>query len=173
MKEIRFFESGLQLIQGRGGWRNALAEIIQLVADSANSTSASFYVADWRQNVLKPAITYGLPPAYVDVCGEVSIGDQCCGRAVLHRKPWVVSDLLSDPLFSSARDASLVSPIRAGFSVPVIDGNNECIGSIGCHCAEPHTPASADIERNEIWATVIAHTISHYKESLASEKRQG
>lgn len=169
MKDIPFFESGLQLIHGQGGWRNALAELIQLVAESANSTSASFYVADWRQNVLKPAITYGLPPTYVDACGDVSIGDQCCGRAVLHRKPWVVSDMLSDPLFSSARDAALASPIRAGFSVPVIDGNNECIGSIGCHYVEPHTPSSADIERNEVWASVIAHTISQYMGSLASE----
>jgi signal transduction protein with GAF and PtsI domain len=160
---IRFFDTALQLIQGEGDLKSALAPLVQLAAEAANSNSASFYIVDGKKNVLKPLITYGLPPEYVEACGDVRIGDQCCGRAVQHRTPWIVSDMLKDPLFASARTAATLSPIRSGFSVPVIDQNQECIGSLACHFREPHTPTTEEIERNQTWATLIAHIISEYK----------
>ena len=166
---IRFFESGLQLIQGNGDLKTALGELVQLAAQDGNSTSASFYVADWPHRVLRPLITYGLPPEYVVACGDVRIGDQCCGRAVHGRKPWVVSDMLSDPLFASAKSAAEVSPIRAAFSVPVIDEGGQCLGSLASHYSEVHIPTPAEIRGNETWASLIAHAISRYKAAGASE----
>lgn len=165
-RDVHFFERGLHLIKGNGDLKAALGELVQLAAESGNCTSSSFYIADWNNNVLKPLVTYGLPPAYVEACGDVCIGDQCCGRAVNHRKPWIVSDMLSDPLFASAKEAALVSPIRAAFSVPVIDDGNICIGSLACHYDKTHTATLQEIERNETWAGLIAHTISRYKEAL-------
>jgi hypothetical protein len=70
-KNITFFESGLQLTDGVGDLKTALAELVQLAAEAAKSSSASFYVLDAREGVLKPLITYGLPPAYVEACGNV------------------------------------------------------------------------------------------------------
>jgi GAF domain-containing protein len=164
--DVRFFERGLQLIKGDGDLKAALGQLVQLAAESGNCTSSSFYIADWSDNVLKPLVTYGLPPAYVEACGDVSIGDQCCGRAVKHRKPWIVSDMTSDPLFASAKAAALVSPIRAAFSVPVIDDRNECLGSLACHYDRAHTATREEIERNETWAGLIAHAMSQYKAAL-------
>jgi GAF domain-containing protein len=133
--DIKFFESGLALIEGEGDLRGALTQLIQLAAEGANSNSASFYVIDAQEKVLKPLVTYGLPAAYVEACGNVRVGDQCCGRAVEHRKPWIVSDMIEDPLFASAKSAALVSPIRAGFSVPVISADGECVGARGASTA--------------------------------------
>ena len=161
--DVRFFESGLALIEGKGDLQGALTHLVQLAAEGANSNSASFYIVDTRESVLKPLVTYGLPAAYVEACGNVRIGDQCCGRAVQHRKPWIVSDMLDDPLFASARSAALVSPIRAGFSVPVISVNGECLGALACQYSEPYTPSKDQIERNETWASMIAHIMSEYK----------
>jgi signal transduction protein with GAF and PtsI domain len=170
---IRFFDSGLKLIHGKGDLRKALAPLVQLAAEGARSQAASFYVVDSRENVLKPLVTYGLPAAYVEACGKVRIGDQCCGRAVQHLKPWVVSDMLNDPLFASARTAALASPIRAAFSVPVIDDKHACIGSLACHFTGPHRPSREDIERNQTWATLIAHIISEYKRGLSQPRNIG
>ena len=160
---IRFFESGLELIKGKGDLRKALGALVQLAAEGARSQAASLYVVDYQESVLKPLVTYGLPEVYVEACGDVRIGEQCCGRAVQHLRPWVVSDMLSDPLFTAARNAAVVSPIRSAFSVPVIDSKQVCIGSLACHFTEPHTPSREDLERNQTWATLIAHTISEYK----------
>src|SRR4051794_22242245 len=120
-RDVRFFESGLRLIKGDGDLKTALGQLLQLAAESGNCVSASFYIADWNEKVLTPLVTYGLPSTYVEACGNVMIGDQCCGRAVEQGKPWIVSDMLTDPLFASAKAAASVSPIRAAFSVPVID----------------------------------------------------
>src|SRR5207248_801222 len=120
-----------------------------------------------HEHVLKPLVTYHLPRPYVDACGYVRLGDQCCGRAVEHRKPWIVSDMLTDPLFVSARDAAAVSPIRAGFSVPVMTDSRDCIGSLGCHYTEPYTPGEQQIKANETWALMIADVISQYQKQSA------
>jgi len=87
------------------------------------------------------------------------------------RQPWIVSDMLNDPLFASAKKAAEVSPIRAAFSVPVIDGNNHCLGSLACHYYEPHTPAPEQILKNQLWASMIAHLISEHQRMQQSENR--
>lgn len=171
-KDLRFFESGLQLIVGKGDLKGAVGELVQLAAEAGNCKAASFFIADWHDHVLKPMVTFGLPSEYVEACGNVRIGDQCCGRAVQHRKPWIVSDMLADPLFASARDAALRSPIRAAFSVPVIDDRNNCLGSLACHYGEPHSPSHEEIERNTIWAGMIAHIISQYTSAGSADPKR-
>jgi len=162
-RELTFFESGLQLIKGNGDLKLAIGELIQLAAEDANSAAGSLFIADWNEQVLKPPVTFGLPKAYVDACGYIRIGDQCCGRAVQHRKPWIVSDMLTDPLFASAREDAFVSPIRAAFSVPVIDKAGECFGSLACHYGEIHTASREEIDSNKVWAAMIAPSMSRYK----------
>jgi hypothetical protein len=81
-KDLQFFDSGWQLIKGTGDLKVAVGELVQLAAESANSKAASFYIADRHDHVLEPLTTFGLPSEYVEACGNVRIGDQCCGRAV-------------------------------------------------------------------------------------------
>ena len=171
---LKFFDHSMfHLANHNGDVRTAIGELVRLAAEGANSRSASLYIVDPAEPVLKPLVTFGLPQEYVQACGDVRIGDQCCGRAVQHRKPWVVSDMLADPLFESARRAAELSPIRAGFSVPVIDHDGACLGSLACHYDRPHTATNAEIERNEIWATMIAHTICKFKGGPGAGFRHG
>jgi GAF domain-containing protein len=110
--------------------------------------------------ILVPYATIEIPPDFTRLCGDVRVGDQCCGRAVLHKKPWIVANMLTDPLFASGGDAVANSPIRAGFSVPVLEASGECIGALGCVFREPHSPTTEQISQNEIWADFIARTIA-------------
>lgn len=160
---ICFFDSGLQLFDGRGDLGTALSVFVKLIAESAKSNASSIYAVDEAKGVLKPLVTYGLPESYVKNCGDIPIGEQCCGRAVAHRKPWFVTDMLSDPLFASARQAAVESPIRAAFSVPIIDDEGACIGSLACHYCEGYSPSDEAIAANVQWAALIAHAISEYK----------
>ena len=110
------------------------------------------YVVDG--DVLRPYVVHNLPKAYIDGIGTVKVGTQCCGRAVAQRKPWIVTDMLTDPLFVDGIKGALASPIRAGFSVPVLDGDR-VIASLACHFAKPHEPTALDIQRNEVFARLI------------------
>jgi GAF domain-containing protein len=163
---FRFFESGLHLLNADDELKAALAKFLQSAAESSKSTSASLCLLDSSANVLKPAVTYGLSLAYVEACGHVAVGDQCCGRAVEHCKPWVVTDMLTDPLFASARKAAVDSPIRAAFSVPILAPGGKCLGSLACHYSATHVATNDEIARNETWATLIAHLIAQHQPSV-------
>jgi GAF domain-containing protein len=127
--------------------------MVRLACELAGAHGATLFLVDG--SVLRPYVIYNLPKGYIDGIGTVRVGAQCCGRAVASKRPWIVSDMLADPLFGDGRKGALDSPIRAAFSVPVLSG--DCaIASLACHFMEPHTPSSLDIERNEVFAKLIS-----------------
>ena len=127
--------------------------MVRLACELADASGASLFLVDGV--VLRPYIICNLPEEYIAGIGTVRIGSQCCGRAVEHKKPWIVADMLNDPLFIEGRDGATATLIRAAFSVPVLDGE-KAIASLACHYTAPHTPSKLDIERNEVFAKLIA-----------------
>ena len=63
-----------------------------------------------------------------------------------HKKPWIVSGMLSDPLFKDGVGGAKNSDIRAAFSVAVITYDGDAVGSLACHYKTPYTPTKDDIE---------------------------
>jgi len=127
--------------------------MVRLACELGSAHGATLFLVDGA--VLRPYVIYNLPKGYIDGIGTVHVGTQCCGRAVAHKRPWIVSDMLADPLFADGRKGALDSPIRAAFSVPVLN-DGHAIASLACHYMEPHTPSKIDIERNEVFAKLIS-----------------
>ena len=127
--------------------------MLRVACELAGAQGSTLFVSDGT--VLHPYLIYNLPKGYIEGIGTVLVGTQCCGRAVEQKKPWIVADMLTDPLFADGVKGAMDSPIRAAFSVPVIDGDT-AIASLACHFHEPHTPNALDIERNEVFARLFA-----------------
>jgi hypothetical protein len=159
-KQPVFFAGGEAILPNHDGLSLAIATYVDRAVESSGASGGSFYVRNVTREVLVPYATIEIPPDFTRRCGDVRVGDQCCGRAVLHKKPWIVANMLTDPLFASGADAVANSPIRAGFSVPVLEASGECIGALGCVFREPHSPTTEQISQNEIWADFIARTIA-------------
>lgn len=130
-----------------------LAKMLGVACQMANAHGATLFVVDG--DVLRPYLIYNLPAEYIRGIGTVRVGTQCCGRAVEHKRPWTVTNMLTDPLFADGREGAIDSPIRAGFSVPVLDGDT-VIAALACHFTSQHTPSDIDIERNEVFARLFA-----------------
>jgi len=160
MNSPLYFQSGKSLLPADERLAFAIGVYLDLALEASGASGGSFYVCDVNKRILVPYATLGIPLEYTKLCGEVALGDQCCGRAAMHKRPWIVSDMLTDPLFAAAREAALNSPIRAGFSIPVLDTAGECIGVLACVFKAPHTPTAEDILRNETWADLIGRSIS-------------
>lgn len=159
MSDIGFLQQGLQLFQSESAVHSTLTELVQLAVNAAKSEAGSLFLLDEERQVLKMAVTIGLPDDYVKGCGDVPLGEQCCGRAAQHKKAWIVTDMLTDPLFASGREAAVKSGIRAAFSVPVIEAQGKVLGSLACHYRKPFSPTAYDIERNHVFATLIAFAL--------------
>ena len=127
--------------------------MVRQACELASAHGSTLFLVDGA--ILRPYVIYNLPSGYISGIGDVRVGAQCCGRAVAYKKPWIVSDMLTDPLFADGRSGAVASPIRAAFSVPVISGD-EAIASLACHYTAPHTPSGIDIERNEVFAKLIS-----------------
>ena len=54
---------------------------------------------------------------------------------------------------------SVKSGIRAAFSVPVIDAQGRVLGSLASHYRKPFSPTAYEIERNHLFATLIAFAL--------------
>ena len=143
-----------------------LAKTVRLTAEIADAYGASLCLVNG--DVLRPYIIYNLPEEYIAGCGEIRIGSQCCGRAVESKKPWIVADMLRDPLFAGGRNGAQNSLIRAAFSVPVFQGNG-VIASLACHYTAPRTPSALDIDRNEHFARLIAIILTSHRIETARE----
>jgi GAF domain-containing protein len=140
--------------------KDFVSNLVRLACEGAKADGATLYLVDRSKKFLEPYVVHNLAQSYIDGVGKVEVGTQCCGRAVQFKKPWIVADMFTDPLFKDGLKGALESEIRAGFSVPVIDPNGEAIGSLGCHYKQPRTPSDYEIERNAIFATLIAHTLA-------------
>lgn len=142
-----------------------LGRMLRVACEVAEADGATLFVVDGP--VLRPFLIYRIPAAYIQGIGEVRVGAQCCGRAVEQKRPWIVTDMLSDPLFADGRQGAMASPIRAAFSVPVMDGD-AAIASLACHYARPYSPSEVDIERNQAFAKLFAIAL-HTRRPLAVE----
>jgi GAF domain-containing protein len=136
-------------------------DLVRVAAEAVGSNMGALYLLDKGRGVLKPAVVVNLPDDYIEGCGEVPLGQQCCGRAALHKMPWYVEDIWNDPVFPPiTRDGARRAGVRAGFSVPVLSTDGECLGSLSAHFPEQHTPTQYELERNRLFAQLIAFALS-------------
>jgi GAF domain-containing protein len=141
--------------------RDFIANLVRLAGEAVDADGSSLYTVDATHRFLQPFVVHKLPESYVRGIGQVEVGSQCCGRAVAERKPWVVRDMLSDPLFKDGAAGAKACDIRAAFSVPVIAQDGTAMASLACHFRRPYEPTPSDLERNQSFATLIAQALQH------------
>ena len=142
--------------------KDAIERLLVTAASAVGSEMGSFYLLNEDEQVLRPFVTFNFPQAYAEACAEVRVGAQCCGRAVEHKTPWIVEDMLTDPLFAEAREGAANSDVRSAFSVPVLDARGNCLGSLAVHFKRPFTPNAYQLERQSLFAKLIAFALVKY-----------
>jgi GAF domain-containing protein len=155
-----FLIRGLKYIETAENLRSALANIVRSAVQAVGSNSGSLYLLRQSSGSLEPYVLVNFPEEYLKGCSSVPLGTQCCGRAALHKVPWIVSDMWEDPLFKDCREAAMESGIRAAFSIPVLIANGECIGSLAAHYRSIHEPTQSELERLRLFAQLLSVAIA-------------
>ncbi len=164
-----FLEAGRRFISGSDSVTAALTMLVKAFGKFADSDSSSLYLLDPTQGVLVPHILHNFPDEYLAGCRTVALGSQCCGRAALHRQPWIVSDMWTDPLFADCQEAARNAGMRAGFSIPVLDGDR-CLGTLGCQFLQPYVPSRDVLHRGQLVAILVAWALRREVEVTAEQQ---
>ena len=95
-----------------------------------------------------------------------------CSTAAFHKKLVIVSDIVSDPLWSGTpaadyREIALSHGLRAAWSRPLISKADEVLGTFAMYFTEPRSPSSTDLELIEGAANIAVIAIEGERSQTA------
>ena len=165
--DSEFLLAGMDFVTKITDPKVSIEKLVTAAAAALGSDMGSFYKLNPAKRVLEPYVTVNFPAEYAAACGAVALGDQCCGRAAKYKHPWVVEDMWTDPLFATAREGAKKAGIRSAFSVPVLDFDGNCLGSLASHFRTAYKPTPYDLERQSLFAKLIAFALKKHEARVA------
>ncbi|HWR13836.1 MAG TPA: GAF domain-containing protein [Terriglobales bacterium] len=172
-QDTKFLLAGMQHVANSADVNAVIRGLVEAASSSVGTNMGSLYLLDDTRGVLTPFVLHNLPEDYLSGCSEVPIGTQCCGRAALHKIPWIVQDMWTDPLFVDCREAAQNAGMRSAFSVPVLDANGKCLGSLASHFQHRFSPTVYDLERQSVFAKLIAFALARGTNQSATATANG
>jgi signal transduction histidine kinase len=102
-----------------------------------------------------------LPAAFVGAIDGLPIGPAAgsCGTAAFTRKPVIVEDIATDPLWDAYRDSALPHGLRACWSTPIFDDAGEVIGTFALYYRDPRQPDAEHQRLIELAAQTVAISV--------------
>lgn len=170
--DAQFLANGMRHIVASCDINKTVRDLVRIAAEAVGSNMGALYLVEDTGLVLKPAVVVNLPAEYVKGVGDVPVGEQCCGRAVFHNTPWYIEDIWTNPLFPTVtRDGAKRAGVRGAFSVPVVNAEEKCIGSLSAHFPNPHLPSEYEIQRHLLFARLIGFALSRMADGAGKAKR--
>ncbi|MFN7087227.1 MAG: PAS domain S-box protein [Burkholderiales bacterium] len=93
----------------------------------------------------------GMPQGFVQAIDGSAIGPAAgsCGTAAFSRKPVIVSDIASDPLWRNWREIALNHGLRACWSTPIFSDKGAVLGTFALYFPQPLTPNTGELRLAE------------------------
>src|SRR6266516_4212277 len=156
----------LEMIVTSAPLADILTRIVLLMEAQADGLRCSIQLLSNDGKHVRHGAAPSLPEAYVKAVDGLPIGPRVgsCGTAMYLRKAVVVTDVLTDPLWSDYRDLAKSCGLRACWSTPIISSQGDVLGSFAMYRQDPRGP-NAEEKRLTEAATHIA--------SIAIERQQG
>ena len=121
------------------------ASVSAFLAKVIKATGADFgnvQLFDSTNRVLRIVAQHGFEKEFLDYFNTVEVNQACvCGRAMNERSRMVVTDIATDPLFSTnSRAVLLRANVRSVQSTPLIDSSGKFVGMVSTHYCHPRGP---------------------------------
>src|SRR2546426_2217427 len=137
----------LEMIAHGASLTEILQELCRAIDAQAPSTIPSVLLMDPDGQRLRPAAGDRVPSGWAQAITPVTIGPcvGSCGTAAFLKKPVIVSDIASDPLWVDYRDVALSHGLRAAWAQPLISKNGEVLGTFCLYYPEVRSPNGSDL----------------------------
>jgi signal transduction histidine kinase/DNA-binding response OmpR family regulator len=130
----------LALVAASQPLERTLEELARLFEGQADGMLASILLVE--NGLVRQAAAPSLPPdwcRYVD--GQpIGLDRGSCGTAAYLKMPVIVTDIASDPRWERYREPALAHGLRACWSVPILTGEREVLGTFAFYYSEPRAP---------------------------------
>ena len=161
IKEEEFFRTGqsqvLEMIAADAPLPDVLKRLVILMEGQAEGLRCSILLLARDGKRVHHGAAPHLPEAYVKAVDGAAIGPRngSCGTAMYLKRPVVVQDVMTDPLWSDYRELAKICGLTACWSTPILSSSGDVLGSFAMYRTEKRGPHPEENRLTEI-ATHIA-----------------
>src|SRR5262249_37121578 len=161
IKEEEFFRAGqsrvLEMIASDSPLPEVLKALVLLMEGQAEGLRCSILLLHRDGKHVRHGAAPNLPETYVKEVDGAPIGPRngSCGTAMYTRKPVVVVDVMTDPLWSDYRELAKICGLTSCWSTPIISPKGDVLGSFAMYREENRGPQPEENRLTSI-ATHIA-----------------
>src|SRR6266576_1408161 len=156
----------LEMVAANAPLPEVLTNLVLLMEAQAEGMLCSILVLTADGMRVRHGAAPSLPKAYVKAVNGAPIGARngSCGTAMYLKRPVVVTDVMTDPLWADYRDLAEICGLRACWSTPIFSHQGDVIGSFAMYRQQQRGPLPEENRLTEI-ATHIA--------GIAIERQRG
>jgi len=130
---------------------NELSEILHKIAcliENASPMWCSFLLLGKDKKTLHHAASPSLPKGYCDAIDGVTIGEDVgsCGTAAFLKKPIIVTNISTSPLWTPYADLAQKYNLAACWSTPILSKEGDVLGTFAMYYPKPRSPTKWDEE---------------------------
>jgi GAF domain-containing protein len=155
----------LELIARGESLHQVLDTLLRVIQLQCSGMLASILLLDPDGSHVRHGAAPDLPEEYVRAIDGLPIGPQegSCGTAAFTRKPVIVGDIATDPLWNDYRAVALKNDLRACWSTPIFDSEGRVLGTFAMYFRAPGLPNDSHLKLIDISTHIAALAITKHR----------
>ncbi|MGB9474149.1 MAG: GAF domain-containing protein, partial [Candidatus Udaeobacter sp.] len=178
LKEEEFFRAGqsrvLEMIAADAPLADVLTSLVLLMEGQAEGLRCSILLLNRDGKRVRHGAAPNLPDAYVKAVNGALIGPRngSCGTAMYRRRPVVVTDVMTDPLWTDYRELAKICGLRACWSTPILSGQGDVLGSFAMYREENRGPLPQETRLTQIATHIAGIAIERQRQQEILRERE-
>jgi len=163
----------LEMIAASAPLVDILTRLVLLMEAQADEMLCSILVLSADGVHVKHGAAPSLPEAYVKAVNGAPIGPRngSCGTAMYLKKPVVVTDVMTDPLWANYRHLAEICGLRACWSTPILSSQGDVLGSFAMYRQERRGPNAKEARLTEVATHIAGIAIERQRAQEALRER--
>jgi PAS domain S-box-containing protein len=141
-------QRALEAIAAGAPLDEVLASLVLAIEALAPPTLGSILLVDETGSRIKHGAAPSLPVEYSRAIDGAPVGPKggSCGTAVYERRPVLVDDIDTDPLWADYREIAKSAGLRACWSYPIFASDARVVGTFALYYREPRKPSPDELD---------------------------
>src|SRR5215475_10320700 len=178
IKEEEFFRAGqsgvLEMIAADAPLLEVLKNLVLLMEEQAEGLRCSILLLNRDGKHVRHGAAPNLPEAYVKAVDGAPIGPRngSCGTAMFTRKPVIVENVMTDPLWTDYRELARICGLSACWSTPILSPQGDVLGSFAMYRQEKRGPLPEEHRLTNIATHIAGIAIERQRQQEILRERE-